>query len=301
MKKLTTMGTIVLVAFGLAFTSCKKKDSDENDDDTSLQTEQSADESLMQNESETSLNEADIALAGSTFGKTGGIAGATINDSSFIAQKKLVITYNGNSADGKRNRTGEVVVQLISGNNWGEAGAVVKIDFNNLHITHIASGKSITINGNHIVTNINGGRAFVNTSVVHSIRGSMSVTFDNTSTTRSWQIARKRTIASAAGAYTITVSGDTTLNSIPKIIVWGTNRAGNSFYTQINQDVVWSSLCPTGPSSGVKVHKGIAREITVTFGVDASGNPVTGGNCPYGLKINWKNIRNVDKTALISY
>lgn len=300
MKKLTTLGAIALVAFGLTFTACKKKDSDETDDDTSAQTEQSADESLMQNESETALNEADIAISGSTFGKTGGIAGATIDDSTFIAQKKIVVTYNGNSADSRRNRTGEVVMQLISGNNWGEAGAVVKIDFNNLHITHIASGKSITINGNHIITNVSGGRAFVNASVVHSIRGSMSVTFDNTSTTRSWQIARKRTIASSGGVYSVTVAGDTTLSGIPKIVVWGTNRAGNTFYTQISQDVVWSSQCPTGPSSGVKVHKGIAREITVTFGVDASGNPVT-GTCPYGFKIGWTNLRNQAKTAVVSY
>jgi hypothetical protein len=299
MKRTIRLSSIALVAISLFLFACKKDKTDGQDDDSSGQMEQSADELLMQNESENALNEVNAAISGSTFGKTVGIAGATINDSSFISEKKVIITYNGTSADGRRNRTGEITIQLINGNNWGEQGSVVKIDFNNFRITQIASGKSIVLNGFHAITNTSGGRSFVSASVTHTIRGSVKVSFDN-ATSRSWQIARKRVVTSTSGVYEITVTGDTTLSATQHIAVWGTNRQGNSFYTQISQPVVWSSTCPAGPLSGVKVHKGIAREITVTFGVDASGNPVT-GTCAYGFKINWINLRNQSKTTVISY
>lgn len=301
MKRTIALGSIMLMCIGLLFTACKKDDSNETaTDDSAAQQEQSADESLVQNESENSLNEVNVALSGSGFGKAGSIAGATVNDSSFISEHKLIITYNGTSADGRRTRTGQIVVQLINGNNWGDAGAVLKIEYINFRITHIASGKSITVNGNHIVTNVSGGRSFVDASVTHMIRGAITISFDNTSATRTWQVARRRVVTAAGGNYEVTISGDTTLTGTNNIVVWGINRAGNPFYTQISQPVVWNSTCPAGPSAGIKIHKGIAHEITVTFGVDASGNPVT-GTCPYGFRINWTNLRNQAKTAVISY
>lgn len=291
----------MFVAITLAITvfSCKKDDDEQKSDDTITQTQMSTDESLMTNESEVSINEVNAALVGSGFGKTGPISGATIDDSTFIGEKKIVITYNGNSADNKRNRTGTITVQLTSGANWGEVGAVLTITYSNFKVVNIASGKSIVLNGQHIITNISGVRSFVNPSVTHKVRGNMTLTFDG-GKSLSWQVARRRISTVAGTTYTITISGDTTLNGTNNIVVWGVNRNESSFYTQINTPVVYSSTCINGPISGVKVHKGIAREITVTFGVDASGNPVT-GTCPYGFKLNWNNIRNEAKTAVISY
>jgi hypothetical protein len=127
----------------------------------------------------------------------------------------------------------------------------------------------------------------------------MSVAFDN-GTSHNWQIARRRIITSSTGVYEVTLIGDTSIAGFNNVVVWGTNRRGNIFYTQINQAVKWNTTCPAGPSSGVKVHKGIAREITVTFGVDQSGNPVT-GSCPYGFKIGWQNLINQSRVAIISY
>jgi hypothetical protein len=150
-----------------------------------------------------------------------------------------------------------------------------------------------------LITNVNGGHAFVDTVVTHKIRGLMTVSFDN-ETSRSWSIARKRVITHYDLVYNVEVNGDTTIAGINNVVVWGTNRLGNMFYTQIQQPVQWSSACPQGPYSGVKVHKGLAREITVTFGVDALGNPAT-GTCPFGFRVNWSNLRGEAKSAVIGY
>ncbi len=285
------------MVISLSLSSCKKNDNAETDDDTAAQMQQSSDESLMQNESENSLDEVNVAVSGSTFGKTGTIAGATIVDSPSI--KAVFITYNGASADSKRMRVGEVKVQLVTGNNWGEAGAQIRITYTNLRITQVSSGKSITLNGYHLITNVTGGRAFVSATVTHTVRGEMQLSFDN-ATSRSWQVARRRVVNWANGNYDVTISGDTTVLGLTNIVVWGTNRNGNEFYTQIAQPIVFNSICPGKPVSGQKVHKKLVREITVTFGVDVTGNPVS-GTCPYGFKISWTNARNVNKTAVISY
>ncbi|AMS27594.1 hypothetical protein AEM51_11785 [Bacteroidetes bacterium UKL13-3] len=297
MKQLFTYVIIGIAALSITVSSCKKKDIDENDDDTTIQTQQVSDESLFLNESENSLDEVNIAISGSTFGKTRTIAGATIVDSPLI--KAVFITYNGLSGDGKRMRVGEVKIQLVTGNNWGEAGAKVRVTYSNLRITNIQTSKSITLNGFHLLTNVTGGRAFVDASVMHTIRGEMQLFFDNAAS-RNWQIARKRIVNYNNGNYDITISGDTTISGYTNIAVWGTNRNGNDFYTQLAQPIIFNSICLGKPVSGQKVHKKLAREITVTYGVDANGNVVI-GTCPYGLKVNWINIRNVNKTVVISY
>lgn len=299
MKTILNICLIAFAAISLSLSSCKKDTKSETeDDDSSVETQQVTDESLMQNESENSLDEVNLAVSGSTFGKTGSIAGATVVDSPTI--KAVFITYNGASADGKRMRVGTVKVQLVKGNNWGEEGAQIRITYTNLRITQIATGKSITLNGYHLITNVNGGRAFVSASVTHTVRGEMQITFDN-ATSRTWQVARKRVVNFESGNYDVTITGDTTLEGVSNIVVWGTNRGGNAFSTQIAQPIVFNSICPGRPVSGQKVHKKLAREIAVTFGVDAAGNPVSGTTCPYGLKISWTNARNVNKTAVISY
>lgn len=292
--------SVSIFAIALAFylSSCREREEDDFKDDTTTQTQQSSDESMMTNESEVSINEVNIALSGTGFGKTGSIAGATI-DTSLMNEKKIVITYNGNSADNRRTRTGKITLQLTNGTNWGEVGAVLTITYDNFKVLHIASGKSVVFNGQHLITNITGGRSFLVPSVTHIVRGNMNVVFDG-GRSLSWQIARRRVSTAVGTIYSVTISGDTTVNGINNAAVWGMNRNATMFYTQISTPILFSSTCVNGPTSGVKVHKGIAREITVTFGVDAAGNPIS-SSCPYGFKLNWTNLRNEAKTAVISY
>lgn len=297
---------IALFTFGVQ--SCKKDSTDSVTDDTATQIQHSSDEASFSNETETSLNEVNSVMGASSLGKGDfTLAGATID--SIIADKKFIITYNGNNADGSRFRSGQVSVQLTTGAKWRDANSVITITFTNLMIRNNNTNKSITINGTHVVNNVNGGLVTLLTaggpSVIHKITGNMTVTFDD-GTQRSWAIYRQREILiTAAGIPTVKISGFGTVDGVGNIVVAGTNRAGNPFSTAINETVVFTSnnTCFGGawiPVSGVKTHKKLVREITVTFGVDQSGNPVS-GTCPYGYKINWTNLRNQAKQAVISY
>lgn len=298
MKKIIQFGLAAMVVAGLSLNSCKKDD--DTMDDGLEQAELSTDESNHNNELEASLNEADATVSSSGFGKGPGIPGAKVDDSTFISQKKIVITYNGLSGDGLRMRTGTVILQLITGSKWSDAGAVLRLEAQNLKVTRVSNGKSVVINGVHFITNVTGGRAYVSNNVIHKVRGNTEVSFDN-GTMRTWQVARKRTFTNNNGLLGLTVEGDTAVGGYNNVVVWGTNRRGNAFYSQITSPIAFKSLCSSRPVSGVKVHNGLTKAITVTLGVDESGNPYTGSGCPYGFKLNWEDRKGNARTAVISY
>lgn len=307
MKTLKLNLLIWLVAIlTFSFQACKKNAKEDIADDTASQLQHSADEANFTNETEASLDDVNATMGSSGLGKFS-IVGATID--SIIADKKYIITYNGNNANGTRFRTGTVTVQLTSGAKWRDVNSVITITFSNLSIKNNANNKSIIINGTHVVNNVNGGLVNMltagSTSVIHKITGSMTVTFDDGSS-RSWAIYRQREILiTAAGVPTIKISGFGSLDGVGNIVVAGTNRSGSAFSTIIEQTVVHTKNtdCFGGvwiPVSGVKTHKKLAREISVTFGVNQAGVEVTSG-CPYGYKVNWTNLRNESKQAVIGY
>jgi hypothetical protein len=298
MKKIIQFGLAAMVVAGLSLNSCKKDD--DTMDDGLEQSELSSDESNHSNELESSLNEADVTISSSGLGKGPGISGAKVDDSTFISQKKIVITYDGLSGDGLRNRSGVVVLQLISGNKWSDVGAVLKVEAQNLKVTRVSTGKSVVINGVHYITNVTGGKAYVNSSVIHKVRGNTEVSFDN-GTMRTWQVARKRTFTNTSGQLGLKVEGDTAVGGYSNVVVWGVNRRGTSFYTQLTTPLTFNSQCTSRPVSGVKVHNGLVKSITVTCGVDESGNPYSGTVCPYGFKINWEDRKGNARTAVVSY
>src|ERR1043166_5587309 len=229
MKRFMYLSLIGLVAVGLTFSSCKKKDKEE-DDDTADQIEAAQDESTIHTESEAAFNDANTSLGASGLNKSNLIAGATI-DSGSIAQKKLFIHYNGNNFDNSRFRSGYVQVQLTNGAKWRDAGAVITITFTNFKVTKNPNGKSVTINGSITVTNETGGKVFEDANVIHHVAGSLAFTFDN-GTSRTWNIARKRTFANAAGVLKVTTEGEGSQEGLNNLLVWGTTRKGQTFYTQ---------------------------------------------------------------------
>ncbi|HRB54637.1 MAG TPA: hypothetical protein PLD87_13245, partial [Bacteroidia bacterium] len=82
--------------------------------------------------------------------------------------------------------------------------------------------------------------------------------------------------------------------------VWGVNRAGNTFFVSTDTTIILSSDCNYNPMSGVRVHHGVVRELTVTFGVDQQGNAQTSG-CPYGYKLNWTSANGQAHQIVRSY
>ena len=233
----------------------------------------------------------------------------TVIDSSLMNQGTMVVTFNGNNCAGTFSRTGSITLQLPydAPNNtvtpWATAGCVLSVTFNQFSVTRLSNGKTVTINGTKYITNVNGGIVddspnFI-TPVEHHVTGMMQITFDN-NTTRTWNIDRTRSISRTNNITSVTITGNATQNGISNVATWGINRRGDSFTISIPTPVVLNSSCNFHAISGVRVHYGIARVLTVTYGVDASGNIVTSG-CPYGYRLNWINHNGNPMQIVVSY
>lgn len=316
MKAIFKTVSLVALSAGLTFTSCKKdKQTDPQDpDETSTFSQQSRDESTSNTVADMSMDDAEAALGNTSLSgfKTTSIPGlcnATV-DSTQKSSGIITINYNGNSCDGLRNRTGSITLQIANypSMHWKDAGAVLTITYNNFKVTQNSNGKSTTLNGSHVITNVSGGIvAHIGISpnpstIVRNIRSSnMTLTFDD-GTQRVWSVARKRTWTGSGGTPTsLTIEGDTTISGHANTVVWGTNRAGNSFSTCINNGIVVTSTCGWyAPVSGLKTHYFNSRVSTVQFGLDASGNTPASG-CPGFYKVTWTGINGNTHTYIGSY
>ena len=300
-------------------TSCKKDKAEEIDtDETSEQVINASDERTMSSEMEDSEDEANRLLLNHPhfrgLGWMGTITGMhypcnAVIDSSLKSKGRLTITFNGNTCDNKRSRSGSISLQLPydSMTNivtpWSAAGCVLTVTFTNFKVTRLSNNKSIVVNGTKYITNVNGGlvddAASFSSPIVYRVTGTMQVTFDD-GTVRSWSIDRSRTITRSNSVTTVSISGNASQNGISNVSIWGVNRNGNTFTVSIPTPIVANSTCNYQPISGVRVHIGVVRDLTVTFGVDQSGNPVSSG-CAYGYRLDWVNKRGVAKQAVVSY
>ena len=307
-----------IALFSIIVTGCKKDNTEVTTDETSEQVINASDERTMSSEMDNSEDDANrLMLHYPSFrgmGWLGVVSGNHIPcnasiDSSLISQGKLTITFNGNSCDNKRLRSGVVILQLPYNSvtntvtPWSTANCMLTVTFVNYTVTNLSNNKSIVVNGTKYITNVNGGLVddanSFSSPIVHHITGTMQITFDN-GTNRNWSIDRTRTITRSNAITTVTITGNATQNGFSNVSIWGTNRNGNNFTVSIPTPIVMNSTCDFHPISGVRVHHGVVRELTVTFGVDASGNAVSSG-CPYGYRLDWINKKGVAKQTVIAY
>ena len=219
------------------------------------------------------------------------ICDATVTVDSVDNPHTITITYNGKNCSLTRTRTGVVVISIPAGIHWRDQGAVITVNIQNLAITRLSDNKTITLNGTHTYTNVSGGSlanlANLPNGITHTVTSSnMTVTFDD-NTTRTWQVARQRVYNYSNGTVTVTTTGTHTDGTTTGISEWGTNRYGNSFETSITAPIVVSSACSQRLISGSLTTVRPDVTTSITFGLDASGNPVT---CPDGtfyFKVIW--------------
>ncbi|MFN9518828.1 MAG: hypothetical protein ACK574_03745 [Bacteroidota bacterium] len=287
-----------LAISAVVFGGCRKTEEDPLNNGGDL-IEFSLDENMFSNETELLFNDIAKATEETGLGKGPNIPGATVNDSTFIGMKKIIVTYNGNSADGQRFRTGTLSIQLIEGTKWTNAGSVIRIDVDNIRITKNGTSNSMTVQGTYYIKNLTGGRAFVAANVQHKLWGGATIGFINGQATV-WNISRKRTFENNSGVLSLKAEGDTSVNGETNVIVWGKNRRGVAFTVINNEPVMWSSTCPTKVMSGKRTVKGFAADITIIHGVNSDGTPTTSG-CPYGYKLEWKNKSGEDRSTTIAY
>jgi hypothetical protein len=300
----------IICAASLLIVSCNKNNDDDNKDYSTESTTHSDDQNRFASELDVAANDIVITLD-NTAGFSGRgeniqvICDATIAVDTMSNPRTITITFNGTNCLGTRTRTGVIVVSMSQGVRWKDAGAQINVSFQNFKITRLADNKSITINGIQTYTNVSGGLlinlASLNT-ITHTITSNnMTVTFDN-NTSRYWQVARQRVFTYNGGNVMITVTGTHAQGGITGIAEWGTNRFGHPFTTAITQPLIFKFDCSFRLGAGKVTHNTAVFNASVTFGLDASGNP-TGcpGANPYYMKIVWTGMGNIPHTIIWPY
>ncbi len=301
---------IALFAFAssLALTSCKKN---ETEPDYSELSQHAADNSSTQRETDQADDDATALLEGSSLSGArigGGTSAFTVDSSKTVKiglkdRKKFQIIYNNQLVDGK-TRSGKVTAILTSGEKWSEAGAVLTLTFDTVKVTR--NGRSVTFNGTKVITNVLGGRvkdvkAGTTSSVKHSVIASdLKITFDD-ATTRTWNVSKTRTFTKTNDGMQISVEGTGSSAGYTNLAEWGITRKGTLFYSTIDKPLVFSE-CSNDPKpiSGKKTHKGLIKEASVTFAVDANGNEVNSCSATH-FKLNWINRKGETQSAILEY
>jgi len=291
------LGVILVSAMTLTFTSCKKDNLNTGAADPATLKQLSTDE----NEVDGIMNDAEGDITSTLSNNFTGLKSTeslpchTTIDSLAKANDTIAIfiTYNGLTCNGKLSRTGKIEIRKKAGTHWELAGATVICKYINLKVTRIASGKSVTLNGTKTFVNVSGGHRWqvgsTITTFIQEASGIMQASFDN-GTIRTWNVARRLTYTGKQGQLNLTIDGFGTSGEYQNLVVWGTNRDGEQFYTQINQPVVHRQSCDWNPVSGIKFHQipADSKSATVTFGFDDNNEPVTGDNCPTRYNVNWQ-------------
>lgn len=219
-----------------------------------------------------------------------GICDATVTIDTVGDNRVVTITYNGANCWGNRTRTGVVQISVPLGVRWRDEGAVVTVDIENLKITRVRDGKSITLNGTYVYTNVSGGLlkdlASLGT-ITHTIAAdSVTIEFAD-SATRIWSVSKQRVFTYNDGVV-VTTTGTHSDGTNSDISVWGTNRFGNPFTTLISEPKVIAQSCDYRLISGQNTLIRKEFTATVTYGLDVNGDPTS---CPgtgtYYYKIVW--------------
>lgn len=306
MKKTFQLIAASVLAMSIAFTSCKKTDTTTENSDLATHSD---DQARVSEETDAIANDANTAIAnfGAFEGRVENTVGVICNAvavlDSTATERRITITYNGLNCNGTRTRTGVVTLTMPLGTHWRDAGAVLTVNVQALHVTRVRDNKSITLNGIHQIKNVTGGRLNDLSSlgsIVHEITSpGMTITFDN-GTQRTWQVAKRRTFSYNNGIVISTV-GFHTDGATSGISEWGTNRFGNAFVTVITQPMVIRQDCDFRLVSGEVSHQRLLVNVVVTFGLDAAGNPTSCPSGVYYFKMVWTGANGVVRTVIWPY
>jgi len=291
---------LVLAVAGLSLTGCKKDKNINPSADSSTLQQLSNDEQAVESASDESMNDVNLYLSGGSYKSSRMLPCNATIDSTAVVNDTLTIyiTYNGLNCSGTLFRTGQVEIRKHVGMHWFQAGATVMVKHINFTITRVSSQKSITINSTKVYKNVSGGVIWQlgngMDAIVHRTWGHVDVTFDN-GTTRAWNVARQITFTGTMpNALILTLDGFGSADGLENLVVWGTNRQNETFYTQILQSVVHRQVCGFDPCTGIKKHSipADAKSATLTFGYNSNNEPITGDECPTKFRLDWQKNNN---------
>lgn len=296
MKTVKFLSLIMAIGFfSFVITSCDKDKLDKDFDSSSMQ-QLVQDEVNMESTSNDALDDANEVLSkGGSLKATDALPCNCVIDSVLSGDTMTyTLTFNGNNCNNTKSKTGQIKIKRVVTAAWSAAGTTVSLQFINYKVTKLSNQKWTMLNGTKTWTNLSGGLiknlgSGTTTSVVHTITGSLQASFSDT-TTRTWNVARKKTFTgSYPNALILSIEGTGNANGYNNLATWGTNRHNEAFYTQINQAIVLKQSCNWDPTSGIKVHQVPAdnKTATATFGFDANNQLITNGDCPEKYKVEW--------------
>lgn len=290
---------LLIAVLGLSLTGCKKEKNTGPSDPTTLQ-QLSTDQQAVEATEEESMNDVNMYLSGGNLKSTTMLpCNATIDSTAVINDTMVVyITYNGLNCRGNLYRTGQVEIRKPVGIRWYQAGASVRVRHINFTVTRVRTQKSVTINGERVYQNVSGGVIWQLgnnlDAVVHKVWGWVNVSFDD-GTTRAWNVARQKTFTGVPpDSLVLTTDGFGSADGLDNLVIWGVNRNGENFYTQILQPVVHREVCEWDPCAGVKKHSipSASKSATLTFGYNSNNEPITGDECPTKYRVDWQQNNN---------
>ena len=296
-NNLFRLAFLVMAIIGLSLTGCKKdKNSDPSNDSASLQ-QLSGDEESLESAMDESMNDVDNLLSGGNLKSAAMLpCNATIDSTGVVNDSiTIYITYNGLNCSGTRYRTGKVEIKKHVGMHWYQQGASVNVKHINFTVTKVSTQKTIIINSLKDHTNVTGGLIWqlgngVVTTIVHHTAGRIAINFED-GTTKFWTVDRQKTYTGThPNNLVMTTNGLGSVDGYDNLLIWGTNRNGEKFYTQIIEPVVHRQACGWDPCSGIKKHSipADSKSATITFGFDSNNQPVTGNDCPVKYKVDWQ-------------
>jgi hypothetical protein len=174
--------------------------------------------------------------------------GVTIDYTKYSDTKTITYTYDGSCNDNGAVKSGKIVVILVKGAKFEEKGASYTAKFEAFS-TQI-NGKTIYLEGSLIATNVTGGNAWLTifgwpgytSPVIEKVKGSATAKID-TSKAATWEFARTTTVSRVDSTWKISIAGDTSVNGYTKVIDWGSNRYGESYYKEMTEPFEISSKC----------------------------------------------------------
>ena len=229
MKKFYVHPILAIAILVLSLGACKKADVVDVTDTTEYKI-QTDDQLMISAEIDAVTIDANTAVESTDYffarnNNTNNICDGSFTVDSGGAFKVITIKYDGINCAGKTKRKGEVVISMQKNKKWSDAGAVLNIYYNDLTVTRVGDNKTITLNGKLDLTNESGGRLsdIMVKHLVHTIHSSsMKITFED-GTSRTWQLAVRRTFSFDNGL--VIASGISETIAVRLVAIRGRNRS----------------------------------------------------------------------------
>jgi hypothetical protein len=165
-------------------------------------------------------------------------------------------------------------------------------------MTRLSNNKTIVINSLKVHKNVSGGVIWqlgnTLTSVVHRTWGHATVELQD-GTTKTWNVARQKTYTGVPPAnLALTIDGFGSADGFENLVVWGINRQGENFYTQVIEPVVHQQVCGWDPCAGVRKHSipSDSKSAVLTFGFNSENQPIGFNECPAKYRLDWQKNNN---------